>query len=226
MDDHPLLDGCGGGNGGESVGGFAWTPGDGVVTGAHPSDLDADAVDEFMGGPNEAWASGDGAVVSRLVNPERWNEGARWRMLGAGGSGGWGDKGGGDGGGGCAISELCGRTGFQPPDICDVLLTLLQPPGFAGEGPGWLESADTVAQPDDLNPPSFFLNPPHPAVPGSAVGAATGGVTVGVTVATAASLTPDAAAKRFSSFSSRFRSFSRAFDVSFGRCDASISLKR
>lgn len=99
--------------------------------------------------------------------------------------------------------------------------------------------ADTFAQPVFLNPPApgsaalkVLPHPPFELSPtigtkGAIVATGTTGTMPTVAAADAGvSLTPEAAASRFSSFSSRLRSFSRALELSFGRWEASISLKR
>lgn len=128
----------------------------------------------------------------------------------------------------------------QPPFEKPTLLTAAQLDVLRAVVDGSSGTVDdvveTAAHPDFLNPPpeedgSASLSVlPHPPFFSSETVAreADAGTTAPreVLSGAAASFIPDAAASRLSSFSSRFLSFSRAFELSLGRCAASISLNR
>lgn len=188
-------------------------------------------------------------VVSRLVKPARANVGFLTTRTEPAPSEGGGGGGSDDGSGGGAGDEFAGGTGAvaeaHPPFENPGLLAGTVSTGAHPEIPLDLTTAGsedveddaTVAHPDFLKPPeppeedsSAGLNAlPQPPLAPSDTGVITGARPTAPTATVGgagASLTPEAAASRFSSFSSRFRSFSRALELSFGRCAASISLKR
>jgi hypothetical protein len=188
-------------------------------------------------------------VVSRLVNLPRVNAGGfpptgegssgSARVSISEGGGGGGDRGGAGESGGAAEAEI----DVQPPFLKPILeadgaaSAQSDVSGFGDESFVRIEAEDTMAaHPDFLNPPGLesaalnALPQPPPLLPPvgatmDVVGIATGLATEAAAAAVA-NFTPEAAANRLSSFSSRFRSFSRAFELSLGRCAASISLKR